>query len=120
MSGKSKFPLTISTPIPEVTQLTLSQETWDKHIVAGHTELEGQEDNVCAVISSPSVVIIPQKNPNYYLFINDKVTTSRGTPLIVVGCPKEKEVVTVYYNKDYRKSGFRALPGDTVLWLPRR
>jgi hypothetical protein len=109
----SRKPLfTVPTPFPGVQQLTLFQDTWENHIVTGHVYMSGRETTVHAIASSPSVVLSGgNPNPGYVVYLNQSLTTLRGSPIAVIVDPHERVIVTAYPDRS-----LRIIESGRVLW----
>ena len=93
---------TTTTPWPKVPQVTLFRDTWDEHIIKQHVHMAGQELQVRAVASNPTLIVPGTSNPDYVIYVSDSVTTTSGTPLAVIINPQEKLIVSAYYNRSLR------------------
>jgi hypothetical protein len=113
MSGDRKPLFNVATPFPGSPRVTLFQDTWTEHILPGHLEMTGKEADVQAVVTSPTLILAGSTNPNYVAYVNDMVTSSRGTPLAVIVDPQEQVICTAYYNRS-----FKVISPEQVLWSP--
>src|SRR6266446_4078389 len=102
MGKKVRPPLfTVATPYPKASPVTLYSETWCDHIIVRHPEMSGQEAAVLQVASNPTIVF-PGNMPNTAMFVNQEVTTPRGTPLVVIVDEQDKFIRSAYYNRAVR------------------
>ena len=98
-------PTSIPRQLRPVNRIVLHQDTWDRHIIPGHPELKGKEQDVEDVASDPSVVYSSNSMITDYLFVKSSVVDSQGRPLRVV--VRAGIVVTAYYSK---------APGGRQIW----
>lgn len=113
MSGTRKPLFSVATPFPAAPSVTLFEDTWTEHIVRNHLEMAGKEAEVQAVVTAPTVILVGTANPSYVAYVNDMVTSSRGTPLAVIVDPQEQVICTAYYHRS-----FRVISPEQVLWSP--
>jgi hypothetical protein len=115
--GKTLFRLTD----PEGYEVSLSAETWDRHIAIKHPEMARRLDLVKAAIVDPELIQEEPGRPNsvyYYRLTGEAFYRSRDVYVIVV-VRRDVErrtgrIKTAHLVKDLRKKGGR------VIWLRMR
>lgn len=110
MSRKRTPIFTAVTPYDRTPQVTLLEETWQGHIVAGHVEMENRQPTVKGILEKPVAVVDGTNQAGNIVFIGDEKSAA-GSPIVVCVNPTEQIVVTAGYNRK-----FKSLKGHTVLW----
>jgi hypothetical protein len=105
---------TVSTPWPRVPRATLLSDVWNDHIVKGHVEMSGREEDVRTIVTTPTAVLSGTTNREYVIYVSQAVTTPGGTPIGVVIDPEEQIIVTAYPNRSLKL----VIPQERILWLP--
>jgi hypothetical protein len=104
---------TVKTPWVRVPEVTLHSDIWNEHIVSGHVQMTGREDDVRAIVSAPTAILAGTTNPSYAVYVKDAITTPGGTPISVIIDPDERLIVTAYPNRS-----LKIIPTERLLWLP--
>lgn len=117
MSGKPRSPIfTVATPYPDAPTVTLMDNTWSDHIVAGHPEMGANLEAVKNTLQGPDVVCTVS-NPDYYGFVSSSHTNSKGHPLLVVVSPVDTSgdpvVATAYHSRKHQ-----TVDPKSVKWKP--
>lgn len=102
---------TVKTPVPGLPEVSLRQDTWDRHIVPNHPYMAGRQELVRVTVMAPTVVVQGTSNPEYLVFVNHEETSSGGSPLTVMINPEIQIIVTSLYHRS-----FRVYAPESVIW----
>jgi len=114
--ARKKPIFTIETPFERAKSVTLFQNTWEEHIVAGHPEMEGELAAVETALLTPHFVCTGNVESRYQF-----VSTSSGIamPTVVVVTTQADEgnvVLTAFKGRAKHKD-----PANfTVVWRPKK
>jgi len=101
MSDKATVIFTTTDPLGS--SITLNKPTWDKHIVSGHPEMQGNEKAVQKVIEEPEAIYRSTKSPDadvFYAKSHESTFPSLFTRVIVGYVGENKGVVkTAFFTK---------------------
>jgi hypothetical protein len=86
--------------------VTLYEDTWQNHIITGHTALVGSLADVEFVVSAPTTIFASTSVAGSYLFVKTGIGDSAGRSLrVAVGA--DRSVKSAY---------FSSAPGGSQLW----
>lgn len=107
----AKILFKVTTPLPDIPEVTLYASTWFNHITVNHPELYNQLDNVKIIVSSPTMVFENPGKVTRFIFVNTTVTGLFGQPLSVIVDQPDQKIITAYYNQ-----GLTSPVGHKIKW----
>lgn len=105
--------LSVQTPYTQVSQATLTSETWEKKILVAHPEMVNRLPDIELTLKNPSVICEGTTNSKNVVFVNKLTTSPSGSPLAVYVRTDDGLVRSASFRQDFKFEN-----RGPVLWLP--